>query len=995
MLLTLLLIIGLPGIVSAAGSSDMIKMQKPAGWIIGKEPQLPEQLPDDAIEGGVYYLLSDNQIRVAGGEKTVYFSHFAELIVNQQGLERSSQINVEFDPAYESLVFNSLQIRRDNKIVNKLSSAKISVIQRETELDNLIYDGRLTANVILDDVRVGDIVEYSYTLKGDNPVYKGLFAYRRYIEWTVPLHHQVIRVLWGKNNPLYVTKLNTDADVMERAFDSFREYVVEVNDGVPKYINSETPGWYNPFGIIFFSETNDWSHVASWALPLYEKAIGVSADVAAIADTIRLSHADPEEQIVEALKFVQSEVRYLGIEVGVNSHKPAPAGQTLQRRYGDCKDKAVLFVSLLKYLGIEAAPVLVNSKITGQLADYPPMVNAFNHVMVKVRHDDNVFWLDPTRQYQKGLLADIYQPDYRYALVVEKGSGALERMNERAGSSQLIVKDSFDLTKGAGKEVSFESRSEHIGYEAEAQRYQVARYGLSGLQKKYLEFYRDYYSAVESVDKIRIRDDELTGRLFLEEKYLMKEFWETNNKDRNFKASFLANSIRPYLSKPDQESRSSPYSMSYPKHVKQTIDVIFGSDEWAFEKEEFIEDNPYFFYKFNARYDKSKGTLSLNYEIKLRTDSIAAQDLDKYMAARKRVWESTEYPIVKYFDSAAAEDDGEENNFGLWVLIALIVFYAGGALYVLINWFIDARNQPVYKDTVFYPVSLVKLIALSIVTFGVYTVYWFYRNWLYVKKIDSSSIMPIARGIFSILWFYPFYLRLVEDSCLRYEENKVLVKSMAILFAVTYFIATFLSDVDYLFLPAMVVTALLLLPLANYINYVNTDDSRAYTYNSRWLLRHTVLCLLFIPLIIFIYGSELNILPSEKVVKGSRIWGHHIKYMKRKGVFPADENPVLFYSDALLFIRNDGNGFTDKQVFSYWVDEKKRFNVESEDLSNVKDINVAYAKGWDEDTTITVVREDDSSFVLYVSQIDGGDKHFVNALMKRWKKLRADSPGDR
>jgi len=52
--------------------------------------------------------------------------------------------------------------------------------------------------------------------------------------------------------------------------------------------------------------------------------------------------------------------------------------------------------------------------------------------------------------------------------------------------------------------------------------------------------------------------------------------------------------------------------------------------------------------------------------------------------------------------------------------------------------------------------------------------------------------------------------------------------------------------------------------------------------------------------------------------------------------FPPNENIIYFYSDALLNTLEDGNGFTDKHVFSYWKDDDSGFQFENEALKNIK-----------------------------------------------------------
>jgi len=317
------------------------------------------------------------------------------------------------------------------------------------------------------------------------------------------------------------------------------------------------------------------------------------------------------------------------------------------------------------------------------------------------------------------------------------------------------------------------------------------------------------------------------------------------------------------------------------------------------------------------------------------------------MAARKRARETISYPIVQYFEApntAPAETQDSEEDFTNLIIYSILFFFAAAFLFVIINWHLDAKNQPTYTDNSFYPVSLLKLFTLSFITIGVYLAYWFYRNWLYLKVADKSSSMPIARGIFNLFWYYPLYKRLAKDSQQRYLENKVLVKPLAILFASLYLLVNLLDNADYLWLPALVILPLLLAPLANYINHIDTDESAAYAYNSRWLIRHTVLALLMIPIMVLTYGQNLNILPSDSVVAGSKVFDYNIKFLQRKGVFPATEKIIYFYSDAFLDARNDGNGFTHNYVFSYWKDDNAEFQFENEALSSVKKIDVSYAE---------------------------------------------------
>ncbi|VAW58744.1 hypothetical protein MNBD_GAMMA11-3245 [hydrothermal vent metagenome] len=972
----------------------------PAPWIKYHEVRLPDALPLDEITGGSYYALVDNQIRVTE-KNTEFYSHYAELVVNQQGLEQVSLVNIKFDPTYETPTLNTLRIRRGKKIIDKLNTAQISLLQQETELENLIYNGRLTANIILDDVRVGDIVEYSYTIKGTNPVYNNIFSYERFIEWSVPVHQQKVRMLWGKRAPLYVKKINSNIKITERKSGAFTEYSAETDDAKTRTVNNQLPRWYDPYGVIYFNEIKNWSDVARWSVPLYENAIGTSPQIRRISRDIRNKYSDQGQQIVQALKIVQGDIRYLGIETGVNSHKPTPAGQTLQRRYGDCKDKTVLFISLLKALNIQARPALVSTRRTAALAEQPASIDAFNHVLVKVWHNNEIFWIDPTRQYQNNKLKEVYQPDYRYALVVDPATVQLEKMNDSSANTRLEINEYFDLSKGGAKDVEFKVNSLYYGYNAENLRSQSADKGLKKIQDNYLEFYRFYYTSVEPVEKLVLLEEQSAEAIQQNEKYRLDKFWETDHKKEQYNASFYATSMLTSLPKPEQLKRNSPYEFQYPNNIKQTIKVLFKPGNWSFEGEEFTLDNAFFYYHYTSEYYPANNTLRLSYEFKSHTDHIPAKDIDAYMEARKRVRNLAEFPIVEYFQPGDSEQsdktppDSNEATTGTEIDSTDIMFYSAitlysvALLYIIISWRIDARKQPAFENIAFYPVSLVKIFALSLVTFGLYSAYWFYKNWKYAKATDNSSIMPIARAIFDLFWYYPLYARLVKDSTIRHQKNKVLLKPLAILFAIAYFAASILSEADRIWLLTLILAPLLLFPLANYINHIDENDRAAYNYNSRWLARHTIIALLTLPLILLTLSSDLYILPSDRVVSGDKIAERDIKYMQRKGIFPAGEKIVYFYSDAFFSTRDDGNGFTENHVFSYWKDDESGFSFQSERLSQVKKIDVSPAKDSAENTIITIIREDDSQFLLYVSSEKKLDKTFTKELKARWKRSRS------
>jgi hypothetical protein len=82
--------------------------------------------------------------------------------------------------------------------------------------------------------------------------------------------------------------------------------------------------------------------------------------------------------------FVQKDIRYVAIEIGIGGYQPHSAQDTFINRYGDCKDKATLLSTMLGEIGVKSYYVLVNTK-RGVIAPEFPSMLGFNHVILAIR----------------------------------------------------------------------------------------------------------------------------------------------------------------------------------------------------------------------------------------------------------------------------------------------------------------------------------------------------------------------------------------------------------------------------------------------------------------------------------------------------------------------------------------------------------------------------------------------------------------------------------
>ena len=621
----------------------------PPAWVAPLAADLSAEAPSEVAKG-VHYLLVDAQVRIDGAERVVY-RHMAAKALNGQGVESIANVEIRFDPSYQRLTLHAINVRRGARLIPKLNAAAVRMLQRETELEALIFDGSMTASVFLDDVRVGDVVEYEYSVRGHNPV----FARKQFgqfdLQWAVPVARAHSRLLWPLGRELNLLQRNNAPAAATSDGATHRDYRWDLHGVAGKQVESDAPAWFDPYPSVQWGEFKDWQAVARWAVPLYRLPERPAPSVQAEVARISAQHADAGDRLLAALRFVQREVRYLGIEIGGSSHAPSPPEVVLERRFGDCKDKALLTVALLRGLGIEAQPALVNTSLRRGISQWQATPSAFNHVVVHARLNGEHVWIDPTRAPQQGGLTQLVQADYGPSLVVDERSDALMPMaGERALTHWRQVRAVLDSRAGFDRPVRYTVTTVVEGAAADSLRSTLASRSHDDLQKQYVNFYAAYYAGVEVAAPLDVSDDASANQLTLTEHYSIKDFWQRSAQGKRLEASIEVPEMLDHLRKPRNQVRNSPLSLNYPVDLMHVTEVMLPG-RWNLKPDKVRVDDPAFEFQRDERW---KGqTLILSDHFKSRRDHIAAPDVARYTANLETARQGANYTLY-YTDAPAA-----------------------------------------------------------------------------------------------------------------------------------------------------------------------------------------------------------------------------------------------------------------------------------------------------------------------------------------------------
>lgn len=233
-------------------------------------------------------------------------------------------------------------------------------------------------------------------------------------------------------------------------------------------------------GISGNNEFANWQHMGSWLGSLYSGQMDASEPIKQEVNALAAGKATTLAKMQAIAGFVQHDIRYVAIELGIGGWQPHAAPDVFSHRYGDCKDKATLMRTMLRQIGVDSYQVSINTE-RGAVTRETPAHNEFNHAILAIKLPDDVkdpslvavmqhpklgriLFFDPTSELTPfGQIRGHLQSNY--GLLVTPDGGELVELPQQPStmnSIQRIAKLTLDAAgtlKGDVKEVRLGDRA--------------------------------------------------------------------------------------------------------------------------------------------------------------------------------------------------------------------------------------------------------------------------------------------------------------------------------------------------------------------------------------------------------------------------------------------------------------------------------------------------------------------------------------------------------
>lgn len=649
-------------LVAVSLTAQEVEVRPLPSWFEQLPVDLAADIPHGTARWGLYDLLRDHQVRALTDHSWEQTFRVVRKVTSTSGVQNASEISLDFDPSYETLVLHDVTLIRGSRRIDALEPEEIRVIEKESDSDDRIYDGERTALLFVKDVRPGDVLEYTWSLRGTNPILGGRYTDEYDLSTAVPTKRLRHRLLWPIAEPLHwrgedptiTVAGNQQVLIWERS----KVPAIEIEDALPS--------WFEPWQSVQVTEFASWQEVASWALALFQLDERSQREVRALATELTSANTTRDARITAAIRFVQDDIRYLGIEMGRNSHEPHQPWETLEQRWGDCKDKTLLLVALLREMGVEAYPALVNTRLQRRLDDKLPSPFLFDHVIAQVLDGGKVYWVDGTISHQGGSLTTIETPTDERALIVRAGTNALATV-ETSERGAIAVTQTYS-TKNYKDPVELQVRTTYTGSDADAMRAELAALSVEDFASERINDLAVDQPKIESVGTPSITDDRLRNTIVIVERYRVAGLWSDGN------WSWYPRVLESYLSRPDTMIRSMPLAFPYPLDIQQT--VIFNMpEEVDVEASKSVMETPAF--RYDSVVDANGKTITIRQTLRALRDSVDAKDVPDHLIKLSELWNSIGFRLdpegAQPKAKASSPSSGTMWAVGLGIVAAMVI----------------------------------------------------------------------------------------------------------------------------------------------------------------------------------------------------------------------------------------------------------------------------------------------------------------------------------
>lgn len=581
-------------------------------------------------------LLFDNQIHA---ERRETYIHNVIRLETMEAVQHQSQWRLQFEPKTQMVTLHSLKVRRGEVEIDQLNLEKAHFLQREEGLERFVIHGWFTFLMILEDVRPGDVLDFSYTIETRPNHFPDNCAYFFSLPQGLSVGRYHFSVQFNAPRSLQWKSSAPELAPVESRVNETTSWTWSGEKYAGPKPEANTPSWHMAYSWMQISDFAGWPAIAEVMAKTW--LTGENADLLAeIIQDIQSQEANLTAQIEKLIQLVQDDCRYLSVNLELGGYVPTAPAVVARRRFGDCKDLSFLLVNLLKKLGVSARPVLVNTFLRNSVAELLPMPSLFNHVVVEFEAEGKTRWVDTTQKDQGGGPFNRFIPHYAQGLPVDAAATGLIQPPPIPGQSNLFKIQENILLATNGKPSLLAVTFTAEGNQADLFRHQLKRMGVEAMAKQRLQAVTNRFGAGSRVGSMKHRDDRAANQIVLAELFEVSPALTPLPNSKLCKFHMPGNWVGGVLAKPEKGERRTPFLLPRGCQITYVLDVDSPALQQIKLNNPLNELNSPFV-QFSRRDRTGTGYLAMDFSLTTHADSVPADQVEQHRELVEKIWQAS------------------------------------------------------------------------------------------------------------------------------------------------------------------------------------------------------------------------------------------------------------------------------------------------------------------------------------------------------------------
>ena len=342
-------------------------------------------------------LLDDGTFVLNEDGTNVYRYHFQGLILKEEKKKEWGDGSLYFDEKRERI--KSLWARTIKPTGEIVDLDKATVTITDEPGREVHFSKYKIFSYTLPEVDVGCIVEYVYEREEFDPFDKEMFFPDYYFQGYEPVWNSKMTVVIPKTKALNYKAYHMPPgkeDPLITQNEKSITYVWELISVPPLIPEPSMPPYRTVVPRVIASLFKDWNYIFDWESKMLQRRMKITPEIKQTVEEVTASATTVEEKIALLYHYVQQHIRYISIKGSIGSGWSGhEAFFTLENKYGDCIDKAILFSTMLKVIGVESEPITIMTNGRGEEDRVVPTLFG-NHAITAMHLDSTDFYLDTT-----------------------------------------------------------------------------------------------------------------------------------------------------------------------------------------------------------------------------------------------------------------------------------------------------------------------------------------------------------------------------------------------------------------------------------------------------------------------------------------------------------------------------------------------------------------------------------------------------------------------